>query len=57
MFKNLTRNKLSDYINSEFGLSKLDCNQIVNEIIEIIIAGLVNDVVLSLPLGKSALSY
>ena len=43
MLKNLTRNKLSDYINSEFGLSKLDCNQIVNEIIEIIIAGLVND--------------
>ena len=43
MLKNLTRNKLSDYINSEFGLSKLDCNQIVNEIIEIIIIGLIDD--------------
>ena len=43
MLKNLTRDNISDYINSEFGLSKLDCNQIVNEIIEIIIAGLVND--------------
>ena len=43
MLKNLTRNKLSDYINSEFGLSKLDCNQIVNEIIKIIITGLIDD--------------
>jgi len=43
MLKNLTRDNISDYINSEFGLSKLDCNQIVNEIIEIIITGLIND--------------
>ena len=43
MLKNLTRDNISDYINSEFGLSKLDCNQIVNEIIEIIITGLIDD--------------
>ena len=43
MTKNITRDDISEYINSEFGLSKLDCNQIVNEIIEIIITGLVND--------------
>ena len=43
MLKNLTRDNISDYINSEFGLSKLDCNQIVNEVIEIIIVGLLND--------------
>ena len=43
MLKNLTRDNISDYINSEFGLSKLDCNQIVNEIIEIIVTGLIDD--------------
>ena len=43
MLKNLTRDNISDYINSEFGLSKLDCNQIVNVIIEIIITGLIDD--------------
>jgi len=43
MTKNLTREDISKYINSEFGLSKFDCNNIVNEIIEQIIIGLIND--------------
>ena len=33
MNKNITREKISEYINSEFGLSKFDCNNIVNDII------------------------
>ena len=43
MANNITREEISQYINSEFGLSKLDCNNIVKEIIEIIILGLLND--------------
>ena len=43
MTNNITREEISEYINSEFGLSKLDCNSIVKEIIEIIILGLLND--------------
>lgn len=43
MNKNITREKISEYINSEFGLSKFDCNNIVNEIIEEIILGLIKD--------------
>ena len=43
MTKNITREDISEYINSEFGLSKYDCNNIVNEIIEQIILGLIND--------------
>ena len=43
MTKNITREDISVYINSEFGLSKFDCNKIVNEIIEQIIFGLIND--------------
>ena len=43
MTKNITRENISEYINSEFGLSKYDCNNIVNEIIEQIILGLIND--------------
>ena len=43
MSKNITREDLSEYINSEFGLSKYDCNKLVNEIIEQIILGLIND--------------
>ena len=42
MTKNITRENISEYINSEFGLSKYDCNNIVNEIIEQIILGLIN---------------
>ena len=43
MTKNITREDISVYIHSEFGLSKFDCNKIVNEIIEQIIFGLIND--------------
>ena len=42
MSKNVTREDLSEYINSEFGLSKYDCNQLVNEIIEQIITGIID---------------
>ena len=34
---------ISEYINSEFGLSKHDCQNIVNEIIDQIIIGLIKD--------------
>ena len=43
MTNNLTRDDISDYINSEFGLTKKDCKDIVNNIIEEIIIGLYND--------------
>ena len=43
MTNNITRDDISEYINSEFGLSKYDCNNIVNEIIEQIILGLIED--------------
>ena len=42
MTKNITREDISEYINSEFGLSKYDCNNLVKEIIEQIISGLIN---------------
>ena len=42
MTKNVTREDISEYINSEFGLSKHDCNNLVNEIIEQIISGLID---------------
>ena len=42
MNKNVTREDISEYINSEFGLSKHDCNNIVYEIIEHIISGLID---------------
>ena len=40
--KNVTRDEISDFINNEFGLSKKDCNDIVNDIIEEIIVGLID---------------
>ena len=39
---NITRDEISDFINTEFGLSKKDCSNIVNEIIEEIITGLIS---------------
>mgnify|MGYP001281887108 CR=1 FL=1 len=48
MTKNITREDISEYINSEFGLSKYDCNQIVNEIINQIIIGLIEDEVVKI---------
>ena len=38
---NTTRDDIADYINQEFGLSKKDCNDIVNDILEEVIKGLV----------------
>ena len=43
MTKNTTREDISAHINSEFGLSKYDCDDIVNDIIEQIIIGLIDD--------------
>tara|TARA_B100000315_G_scaffold236559_1_gene252455 strand:- start:357 stop:659 length:303 start_codon:yes stop_codon:yes gene_type:complete len=43
MSKNTTRENIAEYINSEFGLSKYDCNNFVKEIIEQIILGLISD--------------
>ena len=43
MSKNITREDISEYINSEFGLSKYDCNNIVNDIVNQIIVGLIDD--------------
>tara|TARA_B110000014_G_C19800785_1_gene415928 strand:- start:87 stop:386 length:300 start_codon:yes stop_codon:yes gene_type:complete len=40
MSKNITRDDISDFINQEFGLTKKDCNNLVNDIIEEIINGL-----------------
>ena len=37
---NITREDIADFINSEFGLTKNDCNDLVNNIIEEIILGL-----------------
>ena len=39
---NITRNDIAEYINQEFGLSKKDCNDIVNIILEEIIKGIIN---------------
>ena len=38
--KNITRDEIADFINIEFGLSKKDCNDLVNDIIDEIILGL-----------------
>ena len=40
MTKNITRDDIADFINQEFGLTKKDCNDFVNEIIKEIIIGL-----------------
>ena len=37
---NVTRDDIADFLNQEFGLSKLDCNSIVNDLIEEMIKGL-----------------
>jgi len=42
MINNLTRNDISEFINKEFGLSKKDCNDIVNDILDEIINGLIS---------------
>ena len=40
--KNITRDDIAEFINTEFGLSKKDCNDLVNNIIDEIISGLIN---------------
>ena len=40
MNKNITRDDIADFINQEFGLTKKDCNAIVNDIVDEIINGL-----------------
>ena len=40
---NITRDELSEYINQEFGLTKKDCSNIVNDLIEEIISGLIKN--------------
>ena len=40
MTNNITRDEIADFINQEFGLTKIDCNELVNGIIEEIILGL-----------------
>ncbi len=42
MNKNITRDDIAEAINLDFGLSKKDCLNLVNDIIEIIISGLEN---------------
>ena len=39
---NITRENISEFINNEFGLAKKDCDDIVNELIEQIIVGLID---------------
>ena len=41
--QNLTRDEIADFINNEFGLTKKDCIGMVNELIEEIISGLINN--------------
>tara|TARA_Y100000590_G_C15095759_1_gene779308 strand:+ start:181 stop:477 length:297 start_codon:yes stop_codon:yes gene_type:complete len=41
--RNITREDIADFINNEFGLTKKDCNEIVNDILETLIEGLNND--------------
>ena len=41
MNKNVTRDNIAEYINQEFGLTKMDCNHFVNDLIEEIVVGLI----------------
>ena len=41
--KNISRDEISDYINQEFGLTKRDCSEIVNDLIQEIISGLIKN--------------
>ena len=38
---NITRDDIAEFINNEFGLTKKDCSNLVNDIIEEIIEGLI----------------
>ena len=41
--RNVTRDEIAEYIYGEFGLTKKDCTEIVNDIIEKIIQGLIDN--------------
>ena len=41
LMNNITRDDIAEFINKEFGLTKKDCNDLVNDIIEEIIKGLI----------------
>ena len=41
MSNNITRDDIAEFINQEFGLTKIDCNHFVNDLIEEIISGLI----------------
>ena len=43
MNNNITKEDIAEFINKEFGLTKKDCNDLVNDIIETIIEGLINN--------------
>ena len=43
MNNNITRDDIAEFINQEFGLTKIDCNHFVNDLIEEIISGLISD--------------
>ena len=43
IIKNFTREDLAELINNEFGLTKKDCLLFVNDILDIIIDGLITD--------------
>ena len=48
MTTNITRDDIAEFINQEFGLTKKDCNDLVNDIIEFIIMGLNEDKVVKI---------
>ena len=41
MTNNITRDSIAEFIHQEFGLTKIDCNHFVNDLIEEIISGLI----------------
>ena len=41
MTDNITRDSIAKFIHQEFGLTKIDCNDFVNDLIEEIISGLI----------------
>ena len=43
MNKNITRDEIAEFIHQEFGLTKIDCNYFVNDLIEEIISGLITN--------------
>ena len=42
MTNNITIDSIAEFIHQEFGLTKIDCNNFVNDLIEEIISGLIS---------------